>query len=121
MIASTLLKAILKFYTTKKLLEFRNSFTSKIYAKYAIFQAFKHILDLISKCAVADWTEQNKFSQSQTIPNLSNLAFSSFSENEQNGVKMAIFLFEKIATIAQQLDVLPPASHDGNLFSLALS
>ena len=43
---------------------------------------------MTSKCAGADWTEQNKLFQ--TFPNLSNLAFSNCSKNIQNIIQMAL-------------------------------
>ena len=52
------------------------------------FLTFKRMLDLTSKCEGADWTEQNKFFQ--TFLNLSNLAFSNCSKNEQNVIQMAL-------------------------------
>ena len=54
-------------------------------------------MDLTSKCAEADWTEQTKFFQ--TLPNLNNLAFSNCSENVQNVIQMALkwlFFSEKL-------------------------
>ena len=56
-------------------------------AKFAIFQHLKNF-GLDSKCAEADWTAQNKFFQ--TLPNLSNLAFSNCSKSIQNGIQMAL-------------------------------
>ena len=56
---------------------------------------------LTSKCAGADWTEQNKFFQ--TLPNLSNLAFSNCAENVQNIIQMALkwlFFSEKLQELA---------------------
>ena len=47
------------------------------------------MLVVISKCAGADWTEQNKFFQ--TLLNLSNLAFSNCSKNVLNDVKKFFF------------------------------
>ena len=58
------------------------------------------MLDLTSKCVRDDWTEQNKFFQ--TLPSLSNLAFSNSSKNVQNVIQMALkwLFFWKIARIA---------------------
>ena len=59
MIVPTLLQAVLKFSNTNKLFEFKNAFTQKDLSQIRNLSAFTHILDLISKCAAADWTEQN--------------------------------------------------------------
>ena len=54
------MKAILKFCATNKLLNLKR-IDLKNSSQICDFPAFKHILDLTSKCAGADWTEQNKF------------------------------------------------------------
>ena len=64
----------------------------------------------------ADWTEQNKFLK--TFPNLSNSAFSNCSKNVQNVIQMELkwlFVFRKIARIAQWLGTLPPDPYLSNL------
>ena len=51
------MKAILKFCATNKLFEFKNALISKFLIQICDLLAFKHILDLTSKSAGADWTE----------------------------------------------------------------
>ena len=87
-IAPTLMKAILKFCATNKLFELKNIMIEKNFSQICNLSAFRHILDLTSKCAGADWTAQNKFFQ--TLPNLSNLAFSNCSKNVPNVIQMAL-------------------------------
>ena len=67
MIVPTLLKAILKFCTPNKFFEFKNAFTQKDLSQIRNLSAFKRILELISKCAGTNRTEQNKFFQTFPI------------------------------------------------------
>ena len=62
-------------------------------------------------------TEQNK--SFETLPNLSNLAFTNCFKNVQNVIQIALkqFFSETIAKIAQwQGKALPPHPHSDNLF-----
>ena len=87
-IAPTLMKAILKFCATNKLFKLKNGLILQNLIQICDLSAFDHILDLTRKSAGADWTEQNKFFQ--TLPNLSNLAFSNCFINVQNIIQMAL-------------------------------
>ena len=49
-----------KFCATNKLLNLKR-IDLKNLSQICDFPAFKHVLDLTSKCAGADWTEQNIF------------------------------------------------------------
>ena len=78
--------------------------------------AFKQILDLATKCAGADWTELNKFFQ--TLPNLSTLAFTNYSKNEQNVIQKALkWLFFFNCKNCPAAGDFPLCPHSGNLFS----
>ena len=79
-------------------------------------------MELIGKYAGAEWTEQNKFFQ--TLPNVSNLAFSNCSKNMQKVIQMALQLLgcsEKVGKFAQRPWASPTGPHSGNLFSCPLS
>ena len=105
MLVATILKAILKFCTSTKFFLVKKCFQLEDLSQIHYLSAFKHILDLISKCAGADQTEQKKFFQ--TFPNYSNLAFCNSMSSKW------LFFWNNCPAAG----ALPPSPHSGNLFS----